>query len=574
MKTNYYKRILRNLILTTCFIVIGNNLQAQISFGSNCPNSDFMYEDFTNWSGCYGKSTNPCDTIGFVTTSTLGRPSRHTIITPQSINYPNGNIDSLTRNNGSFSGLLKIPTGINQVVRLGNWNANSEAERLIYDITVDTNNNGFFVCNFAAVLENPNGGIPLADMPKFTIKILNSAGIPFPDTVARFMYYPTMPNFIPDTAHVATHTVLWYNWKTLTFNLKPYQGQHIKIEFTTNDCASSAYFGYAYFYASCQSRNINIEYCPSSSIAKLTAINGFKYKWLPSGDTNQTIKIANPVDSTIYKCVITSPLNSFNQDTLTVVLIQNKINSNFNFSNSCVNSPITFVYASTSNTPIYSWYWDFGDPGSAGNHMNMGTIINHNYLNSGTYYVRLIDSLLTGCPDTMIKAVTIYPQPHADFYWNPVFPVPGSLVSFGNLTSPIDTNYQYDWIFGDGNTSNLMYPNHTFTSIGNYNLNLIVMSDYGCVDTISNTIHITGVGINENTLKDVKVVMDNSFQMLMISNLSLNSTITIYDITGKHLLSHTSNQYLKVDMSKYAKGIYTVNIMDANGSITKKIIKE
>ena len=724
-----------------------SNLQAQVN---TSPNSDFSMLNFTNWIGSYNNTGTPscytpimnsgslpnCTPInpppiflfftnGFNTTPTITNPSLHTIVSMQNTSYPNaqspngtGLYDSLTN-----YGLRKIPQGVNQVARLNSWKASYQNAQLQFSILVDTNYEGVFCFSYASVFENPSH--TCSDFPYFQVRILDYMGNPFNNANSSFTCAPGITTSNLNVCSAIGHIIHWYNWQTIGLNIKPYHGQIITIQFIAASCGTGTHFGYTYFYAKTLSGKINCSYCVSGNQAKLIAPEGYNYKWLQGGDTTQLKTINNPVDGSSYSCIIYSKANASIIDTLNFTFVLANYIPNFQYNNTCVNAPVMFSKTNNADTLTSQWSWDFGNPGSVGNIINMGVNVSHIYNNTGTYNVKLIRNA-GGCFDTVIKTITIHPkpiitvnnasicpgntaqliangastylwnngltgniinvsplvdqvftvigtdtngckdstfsivylydepqisftadtidgcspitthfinftdppncaflwdfgdgststlkdpihtytggvytvtlkgtttngciavsyatnlidayyQPHADFYWNPVFPVPGSPVTFGNLTTPIDTNYTYTWIFGDGNTSNLMYPNHTFTSIGNYNLNLIVMSDYGCVDTISNTIHITGVGIKENTLKDVKVVMDNTFQMLMISNLSMNSIITIYDITGKQLLSHKSNQYLNVDMSKYAKGIYTVNIKDANGNITKKIIKE
>ncbi len=68
--------------------------------------------------------------------------------------------------------------------------------------------------------------------------------------------------------------------------------------------------------------------------------------------------------------------------------------------------------------------------------------------------------------------------------------------------------------------------------------------------------------------------MDNSNQLLRISNISKNTIIILYDINGKQLLTQTSNSNINIDMSHFAKGIYTVKVIDTNRTYTQKVIKE
>jgi len=61
-------------------------------------------------------------------------------------------------------------------------------------------------------------------------------------------------------------------------------------------------------------------------------------------------------------------------------------------------------------------------------------------------------------------------------------------VSFSSATSTINapgTIIAYQWDFGDGATSTLQHPSHTYSSLGSYNVSLVVTSDNLCNDTLT-----------------------------------------------------------------------------------------
>ncbi len=409
------------------FLIFSFSLKAQIVIPTQCANSDFSLNNFANWTGCYclpnsttcytatENGTFPncvamsplpsiyCGASGFYTTSTLAQPSLHTIITPQNTNYPNGGYDSLT----NFV-LKKIPPGVNQVVRLNSWHTLYQSSQLMYQITVDTNISGLFVYNYAAVLENPSH--PCNQQPYFQIRILNQSGVPLTNTCACFTYVAGTPGTFVNNCTAYGHIINWFDWQTIGMSLKPYHGQTIKIQFIAQDCGAGGHFGYAYFYALCVPRRINITYCVGSLQATLTAPNGFRYKWYPGGDTTQSIILNNPVDSSLFWCAIVSKSNPACIDTLRTLIVHNIINSDFQLAPACANVPATFTYGSTSNVPLYFWNWNFGNPGSPGNSTNMGSVVSHTFTTPGTYIVRLIDTLASGCRDTMIKTITVLPN--------------------------------------------------------------------------------------------------------------------------------------------------------------------
>ncbi|MBC7864289.1 MAG: PKD domain-containing protein, partial [Bacteroidia bacterium] len=61
----------------------------------------------------------------------------------------------------------------------------------------------------------------------------------------------------------------------------------------------------------------------------------------------------------------------------------------------------------------------------------------------------------------------------------------GSAVNFTNTSTYAGTSAANSfWNFGDGTTSNLDNPSHTFPGTGTYNVQLIAFSSYGCSDTV------------------------------------------------------------------------------------------
>jgi PKD repeat protein len=149
----------------------------------------------------------------------------------------------------------------------------------------------------------------------------------------------------------------------------------------------------------------------------------------------------------------------------------------------------TNTIGNNSSTANYSW--DFGDGG-------VGTGINpsHTYNSNGNYIVCLTvsDTAFNGCTVTYCDTINVNPQPqicNAQFY---------AYDSIGNnLQLYFGPNWNnsatatYYWDFGDGTTSSLQYPNHTYAIAGNYTVCLIV-SDTANGGCSSNNCEIISVG--------------------------------------------------------------------------------
>ena len=139
-------------------------------------------------------------------------------------------------------------------------------------------------------------------------------------------------------------------------------------------------------------------------------------------------------------------------------------------------------FASLNPSPNLMYSWNFGD-GSGGN----GPFATHTYANPGAYSVCLtVTDSLNNCNDVFCDSIFVGPifnSCHADFTYvdqgNGVF-------SFLNLsTGPITgTGSTFFWDFGDGSSSTLANPMHSFNGTGPYTVCLTVVDSLaGCSDT-------------------------------------------------------------------------------------------
>lgn len=136
----------------------------------------------------------------------------------------------------------------------------------------------------------------------------------------------------------------------------------------------------------------------------------------------------------------------------------------------------------TGTGPISDYLWDFGDG-------NISTEAQpcHTYINGGTFDITLKVTNINGCSNTVTKSdlIKIDNGVIADFSITSVdvCKTP-ALVTFKNSSTGSGT-LNYFWNFGDGKTSTLPSPSHTYSASGTYNVMLTVSSSAGCTDTAS-----------------------------------------------------------------------------------------
>ncbi|GIV26903.1 MAG: hypothetical protein KatS3mg027_0717 [Bacteroidia bacterium] len=102
------------------------------------------------------------------------------------------------------------------------------------------------------------------------------------------------------------------------------------------------------------------------------------------------------------------------------------------------------------------------------------------------------------CSKTLTTQIVVNPTPIADFTYttNPC----GGNVYFTNQSSSDATQYQ--WNFGDGQTSALQNPVVFYSNGGTYNVLLIASNIYGCVDSVVKLVNVSQpvpVSVNTST---------------------------------------------------------------------------
>jgi len=131
---------------------------------------------------------------------------------------------------------------------------------------------------------------------------------------------------------------------------------------------------------------------------------------------------------------------------------------------------VAFSDTTTGGTPLL-WAWDFGDGGTSTKKNP-----NHSYLSPGSYTVSLSVSGGVGQFDseTKVDFVTVTaPALVVDFSATPLQGVNPLQVSFSDDSTGA-TGTAWVWDFGDGTTSNLQHPDHTYMAPGSYDVSLAV----------------------------------------------------------------------------------------------------
>ncbi len=173
----------------------------------------------------------------------------------------------------------------------------------------------------------------------------------------------------------------------------------------------------------------------------------------------------------------------------------------FNYSApSCAFGIINFTDITTSNVGVLTnWQWNFGDPLSGSANTSNLQNPSHSFNIAGTYTVGLIATNDKGCSNVnFTRQVVINPKPLAGFII-PAVCLSDTYAQFNdtsNIAIPGSVT-GWQWNFGDpvsgiNNNSVLQNPQHSYSAVGIYPVELIVTSNNGCRDTITQNLSVNG----------------------------------------------------------------------------------
>ncbi|MDF1562624.1 MAG: PKD domain-containing protein [Deltaproteobacteria bacterium] len=152
-------------------------------------------------------------------------------------------------------------------------------------------------------------------------------------------------------------------------------------------------------------------------------------------------------------------------------------------------APLTVAFegrATGGNAPL-SFSWDFGDGATADR-----ASTSHTYQSPGTYTALLTVVDADGDQDSRSVEIVVTDNsaPSVSVSANPDKGIAPLTVAFTSSVSGGDAPLSFAWIFGDGSTSTLQNPSHTYATAGTYTAQLTVTDANGDPATASAAIEV------------------------------------------------------------------------------------
>ena len=230
----------------------------------------------------------------------------------------------------------------------------------------------------------------------------------------------------------------------------------------------------------------------------------------------------------------------------------------------CFPLPVQFTDQSTAGSgSINKWEWDYGD----GNLSFVQSPL-HTYLGAGNFNVSLRVTNSFGCITSVTKPqyIKIGNGAKASFtFLAPNACTVPSTVSFTNTSTGSGT-LTYLWDFGDGITSALTNPTHTYTAGGTYTIKLIIVNPTGCTDTIIKTNAIT-VGSVKADFTSPAIICEGTPFNLTNTSTPIPANVTWYFGDG------TTSTVINPAKTYSTTGTFTIKMVAGFGACADSISK-
>lgn len=170
------------------------------------------------------------------------------------------------------------------------------------------------------------------------------------------------------------------------------------------------------------------------------------------------------------------------------VTVYSNPTADFDADSVCFGNQTCFLDKSAvTNSILSAWQWDFGD--GTNNNTNGPC---HTYASANQapgYAIKLVVTSAQGCKDSVIKNIPVYTLPTAAFTaTNECLNVNTSITDNSVNTTTYQWNYGHP--NGTSNTSGSHTHSYTNYGAGNYTIELVTTTQYGCTDTATQNITI------------------------------------------------------------------------------------
>ena len=289
------------------------------------------------------------------------------------------------------------------------------------------------------------------------------------------------------------------------------------------------------------------------------------YTWTFSDGYSSQLKHVTrswPADSTYHASLRADYSNGCSGTITKSLVVMRQAKADFNVQDICSGNAAVFVNTTEGDNGSVQYSWNFGN-GSTST-LQAPT---HVYNVPGVYTVRLIALNGGECNDTVSRNITVKTLPVCDF----------SHVNSGFMNirfTPANSSYRtYAWFFGDGDTSNVVNPDHQYTQNNYFDVTMQATNAEGCSCEVTKRIQVN-TGIHSfNTMK-ISVHPNPNNGIFEVSQYAEGQVhVEVFTATGVRIYSQISDDEVsRIDLGAQANGIYMLKITKDGEMSTRQII--
>lgn len=265
---------------------------------------------------------------------------------------------------------------------------------------------------------------------------------------------------------------------------------------------------------------------------------------------------------------------------------------NTNLITSNNNSPVFLVHGEVDTTVPFNTGSPFGYsslPTTDGSNPIKTKLNSLNFSNNETYFVAGVGHEFYGASNGTWSNGTngnaywpIVLDKSTSFLWKQHKPI----ANFTSITNGLTVNFidnstgatAWFWDFGDGTTSTLQNPSHTYAATGNYTVNSYVENLNKSWDEINRNINLTTMGLSDNSTTFFQLFPNptNNEATIILPNLVDKVNYQIIDYSGK-MVKENSVQNCKeftINSSDLANGLYIIKVNTNESNTIGKLIKK
>jgi len=282
---------------------------------------------------------------------------------------------------------------------------------------------------------------------------------------------------------------------------------------------------------------------------------GAAYLW-NDNSTNSTLVAAAAGQ---YRVKVT---NSFNCSTSDTINITHKVVPVVNLGNDTMICNVQPLILNAAN-PGAAYLWNTG-----------ATSQTISVNQAGTYSVSVTNA--SNCTGTDAIAITVMPQPVNDgFNFEPLFNEAMGKVRFEPINPA--ANYNYAWNFGDGATSTLDSPVHTYAAAGDYLVTMDVSN--GCTDTsvtllirVDFTVGTATIVKNNIDMRLYPNPAQDQLKLELVGDNIYFRNISVFNVVGQKVINLKTQKTVteKVNLSQLPAGMYILKAETDKGMVMRK----